>query len=39
MGKPVQVRTPDEIKKLVLNSEDVKDIIAQTVRERTEKYK
>lgn len=38
-GKPVQVRTPDEIKSLIINSDDVRDVIAQVVRDRTEKYK
>jgi hypothetical protein len=38
-GKVVQTRTAEEMRKLILGSDEVKDVIAQTVRERTEKYK
>jgi hypothetical protein len=38
-GKPVQVRSIDELKRLILNSDDVRDVVAQVVRERTEQYK
>lgn len=39
MGKQVQVRTLDEMRRLILSADEVKDVIAQTVRERTEKYR
>jgi hypothetical protein len=38
-GKPVQVRTSEELKRLILNADDVREVIAQVVRERTEQYK
>lgn len=38
-GKEVQTRTPEDIRRLVLGAEEVREVIAQTVRERTEKYK
>ncbi len=27
-GKPVQVRSPDDMKRLILNSDDVREVIA-----------
>jgi hypothetical protein len=38
-GKPIKIRTPDEIMRLILDSDDVKDAIAKVVNERTEQYK
>jgi hypothetical protein len=38
-GKPVQVRTTEEMKRLILGSDEVREVLAQVVRERTEQYK
>jgi hypothetical protein len=38
MGKPVKVRTIEELKNLILSSEDVRDVIAETVGKRTAQY-
>ncbi len=35
-GKALQVRTVEELKRLILDTEDVKNAIATVVRERTE---
>jgi hypothetical protein len=35
-GKPVQVRTTEEMKRLILGSDEVREVLAQVVRERTE---
>lgn len=37
-GKPVVVRTPEEMKTLILNSDDVRDAIAGLVRQKTQLY-
>jgi hypothetical protein len=38
-GKSLQVRTVEELKRLILDTDDVKNAIATMVRERTEQYK
>jgi hypothetical protein len=37
-GKPLNVRTTDEIKALILSAPEVKEVIADLVRERTKQY-
>jgi hypothetical protein len=39
MGKEVKVRTAEDLKNLILTADEVKEVIAKTVNERTEKYK
>jgi hypothetical protein len=38
VGKPFFTRSPDEIKSLILQSDEVKDVIASLVRERAKQY-
>ena len=38
-GKTVQVRPIEELKQLILNTDHVKEVIAQVVRDRTIQYK
>ena len=38
MGKPLQVRSPEEIKFRILNAVEVKDVMATLGRERAKKY-
>ena len=38
VGKPLNVRTPDELKVLILGTDEVKDIMATLVRERAKQY-
>jgi len=33
-GKPLKIRTPDEIKHMILNSHHVKEVIAKIAREK-----
>ena len=39
LGKEVKVRTIEELKNIVLNSDDVRDVIVKVVKERTEQYR
>ena len=39
LGKWINVRSPEEMKKIVLASDEVRDAMAQVVRERTTKYR
>lgn len=39
LGKPIKVRSSEEMKRLILGGDEVKEVIAQVVNQRTSKYK